>query len=258
VGVLLYQMVTGRLPAGTIEDAPAALAPVLRRAMAADPRDRFASAADLRAALQGRAPSAAPALPPEEESWQRAVALALAGATAIALYALLVSLTPRTLDPGDSLPFIALGAERLADGRVFTRARFETWPTLAAAAAFAVAFAAYGLLRRHWRHAGLEVATPDRPLGTTRTLLRLALIIDALFAIHLAVDLTGARIIGPYIPVLGGTLELLMVYLVWRAVLEALRTGRQLRRERLLWLAVALSLLPPAVSFTRILLGRSP
>ena len=44
----------------------------------------------------------------------------------------------------------------------------------------------------------------------------------------------------------------------WNAVLEARRTGRLLRREPLLWIGVALSLTPPAVSFVRMMSGRPP
>ena len=110
-------------------------------------------------------PSPADELPSEELSWMRAVALTLAGATAVAIYALLVSVTPRVHAAGDTLPFVVLGEDHLPDGRIATRARFETWPTLAAAAAFATALAAYGLLRRHWRHAGVERRLPNGRCG---------------------------------------------------------------------------------------------
>jgi serine/threonine-protein kinase len=270
MGVLIYQMITGRLPDGTVGGLPPALAPLVRRAMAIDPRDRWADAGALRAALaaaaaqlpdDSRAAAVPPpdaALPPDEQLWQRAVALVLAGATAVALYAVLASVTPRTLDPGDALPFVAFGTETRADGRVFTRARFETWPTLAAAGAFAVALATYGLLRRHWRHAGLDRPTPDRRLAATRPVLLLAFANVALFVVRQAFERAGARAVVTYIPVLGGLLELMMVYQVWNAVLEARRTGRLLRREPLLWIGVALSLTPPAVSFVRMMSGRPP
>ena len=72
-------------------------------------------------------------------------------ATAVALYAALVSLTPRAMPADDAVPFTAFGDQKLGDGRILTRARFEVWPTLGAAVAIAVALGAYGLLRRHWR-----------------------------------------------------------------------------------------------------------
>jgi hypothetical protein len=49
-----------------------------------------------------------------------------------------------------------------------------------------------------------------------------------------------------------------MVYFTWMAVLEAQRTARPLRREPVLWLAVAVALVPPAISFARILVGLPP
>jgi serine/threonine-protein kinase len=263
VGVLLAQMITGRLPDGNLDELPGPVAALVRRATAADPRQRPGNAAELRAALAAVAPLAraddhADELPPEELSWMRAVALTLAGATAVALYALLASLSPKVLDPGDALPFLVIGAERLPDGHVATRARFETWPVLAAAAAFAAALGAYGLLRRHWRHAGVEVRQPDRPLGGTRAVVRISLIIFALFVGRMILRATGLRQLDSYVPVLGGTLELLMVYLVWASILEAQRTHRPLDREPLLWAAVGLGLVPPIISFSRILLGMTP
>jgi hypothetical protein len=258
VGVLLAQMITGRAD-GRLDELPPALAALIRRATALDPGERPRSATALRDALAALSLSPAAELPPDEQSWMRAVALTLAGATAVTLYAFLVSVTPRVLAPGDTLPFMILGEEHLADGRIATRARFETWPTLAAAASFAAALAAYGLLRRHWRQAGIEVARPDQPLQATRSVVRVALLILALFAVRLVVLATHVAPRGAsYVPVVGGTLELIMVYLTWMAVLEAQRTRRPLRREPLLWTAVSLALVPPLITFGRLLAGLPP
>ena len=57
---------------------------------------------------------------------------------------------------------------------------------------------------------------------------------------------------------LGGVLELAVVYQLWMGVLEARRTGRAMRREPLLWLAVALALFPPIVAFARLVAGQAP
>jgi serine/threonine-protein kinase len=261
VGVLLTQMITGRPPDGRLDQLPPRLAALVRRATATDPGERPRSATELRDALAALslAPAADLELPADEQSWMRAVALTLAGATAVALYAFLISVTPRVLAPGDTLPFMVLGEEHLPDGRIATRARFETWPTLAAAAAFAAALGAYGLLRRHWRQAGLEVASPERPLRTTRAVVRVALLIVALFVGRVVLLATHVATQGAsYVPVVGGTLELILVYLTWMAVLEAQRTRRPLRREPLLWAAVWLALLPPLVTFGRMLAGLPP
>jgi eukaryotic-like serine/threonine-protein kinase len=265
LGVMLEEMIAG---AGLIEALPAPIATVVLRATAADPRNRPANAAELAAMLRA-AQAALPAvpdrgelapspLPPDEVSWQRAVALVLAGATAISLYAFLVSVTPRTHDAGDHLPYTVFGAVLLPDGRVFTRARFEIWPTLAAAGAFAFAVASYGLLRRHWRHAGLDDPRPDVRIPATAGVVKMAALLNAIMVARIALEWMGARAAVTYVPVLGGVLELVMVHKVWMVVLEARRTSRPLGRERLLWIGLALSLLPPLVSFVRMMSGRAP
>lgn len=257
VGVLLQELLG--------EGAPSALRTrleaIARRAAAAEPNLRFANGGELLAALEGGAAeprSFGRALAPEEQSWLRAVALTLAGATAVSLYALLVSVTPRVLQANEAVPLAVFEAQRLADGRLATRARFETWPTLWAAAAWVVALVAYGLLRGHWRRAALDAQSPEQPLVAVKPALRMALVLNLLFALHLLLERTVLRPLVTYIPILGGILELGMVYLVWVAVLEALRTSRPLRREPWLWLAVAISLVPPAISSLRLIAGGRP
>jgi eukaryotic-like serine/threonine-protein kinase len=244
LGVMLQEML------GDLDDAR--LSAIAARARATDLSQRFPSAVALLNALDGRDTPALDALPADERSWVRAVALTLAGATAVSLYAMLVSVTPRVLQAGEALPLITFDVERRGDGRLLTRARFETWPTLAAVAAWAVAFVAYALLRGHWRRTGLEVHSPEQPLEVVRPALRLALGLNALFAVHLLIEGTTLRHWVSYIPILGGVLELAMVYLLWVAVLDAWRTSRPLRREPLLWVAAAISLIPPAVSSIRL------
>jgi serine/threonine-protein kinase len=118
-----------------------------------------------------------------------------------------------------------------------------------------VALTAYGVLRRHWRRSGLDRPAPGRPVDESTAVLRLSLVIDALFVVHLGLPYTPARPIAAYLPVVGGVLELVMLYQLWLAVLEAERRHRPLRRERRLWLGLALSLLPPCISFLRVLAG---
>jgi eukaryotic-like serine/threonine-protein kinase len=256
VGVMLREM----LGEGAPSAARARLESVARRASATEPNQRFASAGELLRVLEGATPTPQfrVALAAEEQSWLRAVALTLAGATAVSLYALLVSVTPRVLEANEALPFIVFEAQRLADGRVATRARFETWPTLWAAAAWVVALLAYGLLRSHWRRAALDAPSPDEPLRAVKPVLCMALILNGLFVLHLLLERTALRPFGIYMPILGGILELGMVYLVWMAVLEGLRTSRPLRREPWLWLAAAVSLIPPAISSLRHWTGGQP
>jgi serine/threonine-protein kinase len=88
--------------------------------------------------------------------------------------------------------------------------------------------------------------------------LLMAAVLDVLFVVRLLLQRTSARAVAMYIPVLGGVLELGMLYLFWMVVLDALRTQRPLRREPWLWLGVALSLLPPVVSVVRGFSGQVP
>src|SRR4051794_29627177 len=260
VGALLKHMLTGRHPDSgdaardrypTSAAVPAAIAAVIARATAADPAARTPDAKTLGEELGALAaqfkatPRAAFDLPPEERVWRGAVALLAAVATAVALYAALVSLTPRTMAADDAIPFTAFGDQAVGNGRVLTRARFEVWPTLGAAVAIAIALVAYGLLRRHWRAAGLERHAPDRPLAGSRRVLRLGVGLFALLLLHQLLQRTGAAAVVSYIPVIGGCLELLMLVRFWDAALEARQTARSLAREPLLWLGLALALFPP-------------
>ncbi|MDB4983231.1 MAG: serine/threonine protein kinase [Myxococcales bacterium] len=256
LGALLKYMVTGRHPVGVdlgaLPTDAAALGPVLARAMAVDPAQRTATAAAFGLELDGlgarlKAPvRATDDLPPEERTWRGAVALLAAVATAIGIYAALVSLTPRAMPADEALPFTAFGNQRLADGRILTRARFETAPTLGAAVAIALALVAHGLLRRHWRLAGLDLPTPDHPIRGARRVLGMGVLLFALFAARALLVRAGAGDVVTYIPVLGGVLELVMLHRFWDALLEAQRTARSLTDEPLLWIGLALSLFPPA------------
>ena len=131
---------------------------------------------------------------------------------------------------------------------MLTRARFEVWPTLGAAVAIAIALAAYGLLRRHWRAAGLERPRPIARSPAARRVLRIGVGLFALFLLHqLLARRAGAAAAVSYIPVIGGCLELIMLYRFWDAALEARQTTRSLAREPLLWLGLALALFPPTL-----------
>jgi serine/threonine-protein kinase len=246
MGVALYEMVSGRRPAGDFAPLPGPLDRVVRRALAPDPLQRYASAAEMRADLRALGPlEADDDLPPEERQFLRTVALLHTLATAAALWALLLSLTPRVVGPGDQQPLIMLGAERMPDGRVVSRARFETWPTLAVVALLGLSLGAQGLLRRHWRQARLERVEPERPVPHSRTVLALGMASLALYAVRKMLE--RARIMGlsTYVPIVGGLLELAAVLFTWTAVLEAWRIGRPLRRERRLWVGLALALVAP-------------
>ncbi|MFY0575772.1 hypothetical protein ACN28S_16690 [Cystobacter fuscus] len=110
---------------------------------------------------------------------------------------------------------------RLADGRWVTKASFETGPILGAVAGLAVALAAYGLLRRHWRQEGLDAPAPELPLREARVFLGVASVNSTLFALHLGLAWSAGLSMPHFMPLVGGLLELGTLYLLCVAVLEA-------------------------------------
>jgi serine/threonine-protein kinase len=265
-GILLCVVITAELPPAGLSRLPPAIRDIVSRATAADPSARFESIAALRAALvesrrhdavmsAAESPSRA-TLPPDEEGWMRAVALTLGGATALSVYAFLSSITPRIVNTNEVLPFVVFGAVPLPGDRLYTRARFETVPVLIAAGGWIVGLAAYAALRFHWRSAGLEVTLPDRSVPYTRNMLRMAAVVLGVFAFRVVIVSIGWTGAAAYIPVLGGVIELVVLYTVWMAVLESIRAARPLLRERALWLGLAAALFPPFLELVRVLSGR--
>jgi serine/threonine-protein kinase len=247
VGVVLYQCITGALPVGQFEPLPGPLDRIVRRALAQDPEKRYPTveglARDLLAAraLVGEQPDE---LPPPERWWMRAMALLFTTATAVAGWALLVSLTPRRLHAGDANELTLVVLRPLEDGQFLSLARFEVWPTLGALAAFAVAGGAFGLLRGHWARTGLDRPDPDRPLVESRQLLGLGLASLGIYAARHLCRWVGLTNLAAYIPLVGAFCELAGLYLLWNGVLEAWRRSRPLTREPLLVAGIGLLLLP--------------
>lgn len=258
-GVLLCVAITGQLPQEGAAKLPDGLRAIVLRATQLSPDARFADLAAMHAALAAAAgaPADAPrepaALAPHEEGWMRAVALTLSGATALSIYAVLASITPKVVSADDANPFLVFGIRPLDGARVYSRARFETVPVLIAASGWIVALAAYSALRFHWRSASLELHAPDRPLPYTRDVLRMTLVVLLVFALKLVMMEIGWTSAGTYIPVLGGVLELMVLFAVWLAVLESRRTSRPLHREPKLWAGLGFSLLPPAVELVQVI-----
>jgi eukaryotic-like serine/threonine-protein kinase len=257
-GVLLHEALTGERPAGRPVTLPGGLGRVIARAVAADPGARYASASEMRADLVGADVGSAAllasdgALAPDEVHWLRAVALVQALATAAALWAFVSSVTPRVMAPGDVQPLVMLGADRLPDGRLVSHARFETWPILAALAAIVVALVAQGLLRRHWRQAGLDRPRPEGRVAESTLVLACGAIAVGLYAVRRLVAPPGSFWTS-YVPIAGGLLELGTLFIAWMTVLQAWRVARPLHREPRLWLGIALALVPPIVDLLRYL-----
>jgi serine/threonine-protein kinase len=230
----------------------------VRRALAVSPSQRYASAEEMHHALVTAARGDTADLPPEEMNWLRATALLLSLATAVALWAFLLSVTPRVIAPGDVMPLVMLETERLPDGRIVSWARFEIGPALGAILAFVLATLGYGLLRRHWRQAGLATRAPDRPIRESTLVLWVGLLAVTVYAGRRLVEASGRSWLSRYIPILGGLTETAALFLVWVAVLQAWRTGRPLRRERRLWAGLALALCPPVIDLLRYLFSWHP
>ncbi len=278
-GVVLHQWVTGALPRGELDRLPPRLEPIVRQALSLDPQRRQSGARELgeqlRRAEKGFArderetgsrsgngsagrPASRVELPEEERFFVWGAALLCTAASAVALLAGLQSLSPRLLTPGELLPLAQLVTERLPDGRFVSRARFEPGPILFAALALAVAFAALALLRRHWRRASLDVPEPEARLPEVRSLRTLALVILASWLTRRLAESRG--LIGPavYMPVFGGLLLLIALYLFFAALLRAWRTARPLRREPWLFLSMALAVVPPVAELALYLARWTP
>jgi serine/threonine-protein kinase len=250
LGVLLYKMLMGVEPSGVFPQAPPPFDAVIRRALSSDPALRYPDAAGMRDALARGAPTG---LPPEERSFLRGVAILQSISTAVALWAFLVCVTPKTFPPGELLPLISLGSRTLPDGRILSPARFETGWILSSLGAFAAAIVAYGLLRRHWRRSGLEEKAPDRPVRDAALVFFAGVVALVVYGVRRGLEAEGAEWAARYIPIVGGLILVAVLHFFWCAVLEAWRTSRPLRREPLLWIGAALALGPPVVELLRAL-----
>jgi hypothetical protein len=110
-----------------------------------------------------------------------------------------------------------------------------------------VALAGQGLLRMHWREAGLERPAPGEPVFESRHVLRLGVLCLALYGLRKLLEAFGVATGMIYLPLLGGALETATLFFVWVSILQARRTSRPLLRERALWLGLGLALIPPTV-----------
>jgi eukaryotic-like serine/threonine-protein kinase len=245
LGLLLHEAVSGHLPAGALSPLAGGLERVVRKALDPEPGRRYASADEMAGDLARVDPGAAVILPSEEKHWARAVALLQALATGVALWAALLSLTPRVLPADSVVPLAMLRTEPLADGRVVSRARFEAGPILASVGLAAAAIAGQGLLRRHWRLAGLQLHRPDRALPESRSVLLAGVAAVAVFGLRLLLARLGQTWAATLAPLVGGLVEIGVLFLAWRAVLEAWRNARPLHREVELWIGLGLALAPP-------------
>lgn len=250
LGVLVYELCTGRLPIGELTGLDPALERVVRRAMAYAPQDRHPSmqavAEELRTAAEA---STGSELADDERLWIRAVALVQAVAASLVFFAGVSMLTPKVGSPGELLPLMFISPESLPDGRIVTRARFEVLPALLATLGLGAAIAAYGFLRRHWRLHGLARPQPQAAVPGAWKVMVAGLAAVGLYGIRRWLEASGRIDTTPYIPVLGGIFELAVVYLTFTVLLEADRRARPLWREPLLWGGCLLAVIPPIIEF---------
>ncbi|MFZ5475442.1 MAG: serine/threonine-protein kinase [Myxococcota bacterium] len=251
LGAVVYQAVSGRLPVGAFAPLDGPLDRVVRRALA-PAGERYPSIDAMRAdlALAKAALDGDDDLAPEERVLQRVVALVLTVATAVPLAALLVSVTPKVLQPGEVRPLVMTALQTLPDGRVVSRARFEEAPSLAAVAAIAVGATAWALLLARWRRHGLLRTDPGGEVPQGRLLLRIAGTAFVVGFVRVAFDL---GVVEAFAPLLGGVLEILCLTLFWSGLLEARRTSRPLRRQHALFAGMGIALVPPTVELWKFL-----
>lgn len=259
-GVLLYQLLTGKLPVGGLDPLPPAIERIVRRALQHEPAQRYRDAGEMRADLlrATQAGDTSSELPVDERMWIRAVALIGTAALGVTLWAGLVSVTPRVMRTDEVGPLVVLGLEPLGDGRVISRARFEVGPILGAVAALGLSFAAWAMLRRHWRTAGLHAITPDRALPESRRVFYVALVTLAAYGFRMVMEAFGSSWAPVYIPLIGGLLLVGVLHLFLETMLESQRTGRPLTREPLALGGMALALLPPVVEVIRFVTAWRP
>jgi eukaryotic-like serine/threonine-protein kinase len=264
LGVLLYEALTGELPQGAFARLPPAWDRVIRRALAPDPEQRYADVGAFARALRGATASAAndaggaDELSSDELSFMRAVAGMQTVASAVLLWALYLSVTPRVIAREQLEPLIMLAYRALPDGRIASLARFEIGPMLAAVLSAGLAVGCYALLRRHWRYEGLERVLPDQPVPSSSLVLGLGAFNLLGFGARLSAQAAGFGMAVAFVPILGGIAEAVTVYLSWMTCLELWRRRRPLRREWRLWLGLALSAVPPVVELVRYLHGWQP
>src|SRR5262249_2427667 len=107
LGAVLYELVSGRPPIGDFPSLPSALDAIVRRALAPDPARRFGSMDEMRRALEAATGAEGPpAASTEPRHFEQAAALVLTLSTAVVLWAVLLSITPRALPAADVAPLV--------------------------------------------------------------------------------------------------------------------------------------------------------
>jgi len=249
LGVMIYEMITGRVPLGNFESLPGPLDRVVRRALAPDPAKRYATARDMAGELRGR--SRAEDLEPHERVWIYLVALLQSMSTALALWALLMTVSPISLAKAELRPLIHLWVTDLPDGRALCRLHFEIGWTILALASFAAAISGYGFLRFHWRRAGVERHDPDRPVDEVKWVVMWGVLAVALYSSRLILESQGHDWVRAVSFIGGVFIEIMALFALWVSILQAWRVAKPLRQLPWMWIGFGLALVPPAIQLTQ-------
>ena len=195
-------------------------------------------------------------MPADERTWRRVAALALTACTGIGLAAFVTCITPVVLEANEVRPLVMSGLESLPDGRVVSRMRFEEGPILGAVLAAAGGAAVWALVLRHWRLEGLTRRFEgEAPQGAP--MLALGVVTVLSWAVrHGWEGWLGQQIV--LIPLLGGLLEVVCLWLFWSGLLEVARTGRSVLRQPRLLIGMGLALVPPIFALVEFLANWSP
>lgn len=274
---------------------PQGLEGTLRRALEKDPARRFGSAAEFAAALRslGVAPADGVALgalvaeaggnggnttpgssdataptvittpsgstlppvrdPEEEIYWTGSVALVKTIASCVAIWAVAASLKPRTIVAEADV----YGPVSREAGSLVSRARFEPALTIGALVAIFGAFGIHGVIRAHWRRAGLFFDAPARPVGVAKWILVFGAVSGGLSAARWA---TLGRSPGLDNALFAGSLLLNVAlwFFVFLTALACERARRPFWREWKLWAGLFLGFGPLVVEFVRSILLWAP
>jgi len=249
LGVVLYEMLTGELPVGKWVSVGTDLDPILRNALSRNPDDRYQNVDEFRndlARLLTHPEKFQPVTShlAEESIWIYAEAFLCTIAAATFFWNILTSITPKIFEQGGIIPTTTFIKETLSDGRIVSYVRFELWPTLLMLLCAGAMLAGYGLLVRFWQ----KSAPPheQKPLTIHKyswaTLILGGIIIIA-WLFHKVVN---NELVNKIMPLLGGILLVIMLYIFCVGVLKNQRRGRRLIQEIPLWFGFLISLIPPS------------
>ncbi len=250
LGVVLYEMLTGELPVGSWVSVGEDLDPILKKALARNPDERYQTVEEFQADLKRfNMPESTVTVRrethDEENIWIYTEAFLCTIAAAAFFWNVLNSITPKIFLKGEVIPTTTIVSEIRPDGSVVSLIRFEFWLTLLMLLTAAAMLGGYGLLTRYWgKKPPPTNINRNKILGTSWTVLKLGIIIVFLWIIRLAFNVD---FMNNVMPLVGGLLLVVNLYIFCIGILQNQRLKRRIIHEFPLWLGFAISLIPPAV-----------